>query len=148
MTWLSEHKKRFDAEEADKAEKERKAIEEEVSRQCSAYRELVRFVETALHDLVGKKTKDGKTLRLELKDRSCATVYAGDEKFLYLHFWYKEGEKYDRDGCSWGDGTYSLCRQVTYCRPHKSRHGYDEAADKWGSLYDEDLAYYLLTFLE
>lgn len=149
MSWLSEHQKKFDAEAAKKAEKQKEEVEASNSRRKSAYSQLKSFVETTLRDLVGKKTKDGKKLRLELdNERYCAKMYAGDEEFLYLSFWYKENEKYDSDGCSWGDGTYYLSKQVTYHRPHKSRNGYDEQAGKWGSLYDEDLAHYLLTFIK
>lgn len=65
------------------------------SRRQSAYKELVSFTEHVVKDLVGKKTRDGKKLRLELdKERHCATMYAGDEKFLYLHFWYRGDRTY------------------------------------------------------
>lgn len=149
MTWLSEHKKKFDQEEVERLAKERKEEEDQQIRRDSASRELVRFVETVLHDLVGKKTKDGKLIRLELdKDRNNAIVYAGNEKFLDLYFWYTQNEKYDNDGCSWGDGIYYLNRQVIYYRPHNIRGGYNADAGKYGSLYDVDLAHYLLIFID
>lgn len=149
MTWLSEYQQKFAQEDAQKVEKKEQEADEGRGRHNCAASELTRFVESALKDLVGRKTRDGEILRLELdKDRASATMYGGDEKFLYISFWYKENEKYDGDGCSYGDGTYFLKKDVHYCRPHKSRRGYDEPKDKWGSLYEEDLAYYLLKFLE
>ena len=149
MSWLSEQKKKFDAEEAEKAAHEKKERDASQARHEGAYSELKHYVKNTLADLEGKKTRDGKKLRLEFdNERNCVKMYAGDEEFLYLSFWYKENEKYDSDGCLWGDGTYYLKQDVRYNRPHKARHGYDYEKDKWGSLYDEDLAHYLLTFIK
>ena len=148
MSWLSEKKKQFDAEEAKKLAAEQKEREELNARHDSAYAELKRFVKNNLADLEGKETKDGKELRIEFdNDGHSATMYAGDEKVLYLHFWYNENEKYDGDGCSWGDGTYYLKKEVTYYRPHKDRNGYERKGD-WKDLYEDDLAHYLLTFVK
>lgn len=150
MSWLTEKKKQFDAEETKRLAKEQKDREECAARHESAYAELKRFVKNTLADLEGKKTKDGKELRIEFdNERHCVTMYAGEnEKFLYLHFWYKENERYDSDGCSWGDGTHYLKQEVAYYRAHKDRHGYEQSPDKWKDLYEDDLAHYLLTFLK
>jgi len=148
MSWLDAHKQKFAAEAAEKAAREQKERDECKARHDSAYAQLKQFIDLTIKDLVGKKTKDDKTLRLELdNERHCATMFAGDEKFLYMHFWYKEHERYDNDGCSWGDGTYYLSREVHYILPHKDRHGYEQKEGKWGTLYDEDLAHYLLAFI-
>ena len=61
---------------------------------------------------MGRKTKDGMVLRLEFDDsKNCAIVYAGYEKFLSLHFWYKKNIKYDP--CTYTT-TYNLNEQVLY----------------------------------
>jgi hypothetical protein len=150
MSWLNEKKKQFDAAEAERLAKEQKDREERDSRCQSAYNELKMFVKNTLADLEGKETKDGKQLRIKFdNERHSVTMYAGEnEKFLYLHFWYKENEKYDGDGCSWGDGTYYLKEEVHYIRPHKDKCGYEKPEGKWGALYEDDLAHYLLTFVK
>ena len=150
MSWLTEKKRQFDAAEAERLAKEKADRDEFAARHESAYKELKQFVKNTLADLEGKETKYGKELRIEFdNERHSATMYAGEnEKFLYLHFWYRENEKYDGDGCSWGDGTYYLKQEVAYHRAHKDRHGYERTEGDWKDLYEDDLAHYLLTFVK
>lgn len=148
MTWLSSMQKKFTQEEAAKVEREQREAEAAKERLSSASNELVRFIETHLQDLVGKKTKNGEVLRMELdKNRSCATMYIGDKPLVTLSFYYWENESYDSDGCSWGDGTYYLKKLASYHQPYKDKGGHN-VEKTYKDLYEEDLAHYLLQFID
>jgi hypothetical protein len=150
MGWLDSYKNKFDAEEAEK-EKESKVK----SAMWKRYREdadkaLATLVKNSLQELVGKKTKDGKVLRIEADNGYCAgvIVYAGDEKLLSISYYYQEGQDYDGDGMSWGNGSYSLIKNMYLYRPSKSRYGSSYDKGRSAGLDEEELAYYLLTILE
>lgn len=147
MSWLNSYKKKFDDE---KAEKERKMKESQDAwnhRHQQASNDLNDFVKYHLQDLVGKKTKDGKILRLEIKE-NYARLYADNEEFVCLHYYYREEEDTDGDGMSWGNGKYYLVKDMQLCRPHKSRGGYDWDGKRSRLFNEEELAHYLLIFLE
>ena len=149
MSQLQTHKAKFDAEDAAIEQKKKQDEDANNARWASAKKELQEYVQKTIGDLVGCKTKEGEELSIEWSDKyNEVTLLADDKKFLQLYFSVGEHEECDSDGCKWGNGEYYTRRQVIYCRKHKSRGGYDKGGDSMlHSLYDEDLAHYLLLFV-
>lgn len=150
MTWLTEQKKKKAAEEKERKEKAKK--------EDAAYNRRMDSAKAALKDFVSevfdgvKKDKKGNPIKIEFKkDSTYAYVSSGDEPLINFHFWYKEEEEWDRDGCSWGNGKYYLKEEMQFCRKYKPRYGYAESGEPWtryGIANDEELSHYLLQFLK
>lgn len=149
MSWLQTHKAKFDAETARKEAEEKQEREATEARWASVKKELQFYAQNTLGDLAGHKTKEGEKLSLEWNDTgNQISLMAGGKALLQLYFSVGEHEEYDSDGCKWGNGEYYTQRQVHYCRKHKGRGGYDRGGEnRLDSLYDEDLAHYLLLFV-
>lgn len=150
MGWLDSYKNKFD-EEAAKKEKEDKERQEMWARhRKDAEAKLNEFIDYSLKDLVGRKTKDGKTLKLGKEEGHSAIVvlWADDEKLLSINYYYQEGQEYDGDGMSWGSGNYYIVKNMYLYRPHTSKYGYKQEKGRSSGLDEEELAHYLLTILE
>jgi len=147
MSWLDGYKQKFDNEIAEKERKIRESDETYQRRHLSACQQLQDFVKVYLQDLVGKKTKDGKILRLEIKENH-ASLYEDDQPFVALHYQEEERSVYlNGNSYTCGNGQYKLVKNMHLCKPHKNRGGSDENGKITKRLCEETLAHYLLTFL-
>ncbi len=148
MGWLDSYKQKLD-DEASKKEAEEKETQKMWERyRKDAQQHLDTFIEYYLKDLVGRKTKDGKTLRIGPGESYYPNiaVYADDEKLASICFYYREGENTDGDGMSWGNGSYSLIKNVITHREYKGRY-YNNGKDSSSNLDTEELAHYFVTLL-
>lgn len=150
MSWLQTHKAKFDTEAAMKEAKEKQERDACDARWASVKKELQSYAQNTLGDLAGCKTKDGESLSIEWNESgNQISLIAGNKALLQLYFSVGEHEEYDSDGCKWGNGEYYTNKQVHYCRKHKCRGGYDKGGEnRLDTLYDEDLAHYLLLFID
>ena len=166
MSWLKEQQARVDKQEADKKAKEAEQRRFYDSMHASAWKRAERFIESHLKDLEGKmcytngvidhnkedkdhkKTKMGKFRYEADEKRGYITLYAGDTILAYLNFSWRENERYDNDGCSWGDGTYYDSDTMHLCLPWKRSSGELNDAKWHGGLWDDYLGDYLLNFMK
>lgn len=150
MSWLQTHKAKFDEAAAKKVAADKKEKDYAEATWASAKRELQAYAQQTLGDLAGRKTKDGERLSIEWdKTYNQVQLIAGEKPLLQLRFSVYEHEDGDSDGCKWGNGEYYTKKQVQYYRKHEDRSGYNKGGDGLlNELYDEDLAYYLLLFVD
>lgn len=152
MSWLNEHKVRLDEQDAKVAENARLERELIDSWNESAIAELKSFVDRNLAEIKGKKTEDGKKIRIEWdkKYKNQVNVMADDEPFMKLYFHMDEHMDCDGDGCKWGNGQYYINKKVKYCREYMSRDGYKKGGRESGMewFYEDSIAEYLLKFIK
>lgn len=161
MSWLAEQKAKADSEKAERDKREaaeRAACE---SRHQSSIARTKREYQSKFADLEGKicwqevgdqKKKLGK-FHAKIKE-STITFYAGDTKLGSVHYWLREEEKYDGDGCSWGTGSYYETSDMWLFLPYTKKDGTKveaqagwfggEATSYQGAAYDD----YLLNFVK
>ncbi len=150
MSWLNQYKKKFADEDAKKNMEENEKAKDALRRDERAKEELNRFVNSTLTELEGKKTKDGKALKIKRDLDNYVKLMADDEELLALYFHYTEDSKCD-DGEGYPHylGTYTLEKKVYFSRPFTSRYGYKHGPKYHTNLYDgEEMAVYLLEILK
>jgi hypothetical protein len=108
MSWVTEQQAKLIAEERAKQEKAKR----EAERYKSHYNSDVKRMEAwlaKLKEVENYKGFNGETVKLkqESKYKNYARLSVGDKEVVRFSCQTIENERYDSDGCSFGDGTYS-----------------------------------------
>lgn len=151
MSWLKNQKAALDKEAAEKRNQvnEAKRFTESMWENCN--RRAERFAEKCFKELEGKKTTFGK-FRYVVEGHFIR-FYGGDTEIGSIAFTWGENERYDNDGCAWGDGTYydsgNLYRLLPWKDAAGKEHRNDYTSFKEGVEHcEKQLAEYLLNFVK